>query len=124
MQQAEHTNIIKMPSLTELLSKLYETAASEKARIYAIFDEACALTGGNDAAADADLDRAEAACDAAYDALENIVDQILATEAASVTDLAIKARVLARGSRVEDVGYYRPEDILQFFVDVQMFASR
>jgi hypothetical protein len=60
--------------------------------------------------------------DATYNALEDVVDAILATEATSVTDLALKARVLAtRG--VKDVGFYRPEDVIRFFADVQTFAA-
>ncbi len=118
------TNLSLSPSPIELLWKLYETAAGEKARIYAIFDGARALTGGNDAAADVAFDRAEAAANAAYDALEDIVDKILVAKmTSSVTDVAIKARVL--GTRgVDGIGYYRPEDILQFFADVQTFAAR
>jgi hypothetical protein len=112
MQQAESTNIIKMPSRIELLFKRYEAAAREKARIYAIFDQA------NDVGPEA-----EAATDAVYDALENIAGEILATKATSKTDFAIQARVLAPHRTVEDV-YYRPEDILQFFDDLQTFAAR
>ena len=121
MPQAEPT-ISQFPSPIELLWKQYEAAASEKARVYALFDEAWALTGGGDAAADAACDRAEAAADAAYDALENVADAILRAKVTLVTDLTIKARVLAtRG--VKDVGFYRPEDVFRFFADVQTFAA-
>jgi hypothetical protein len=73
------------------------------------------------AAADAAFDQAEAAGDAAYTAVEDIADEILAAKATSVTDLAIKARVLAWHGCVEDVGYYRPEEVLGFFAEVQTF---
>jgi hypothetical protein len=60
--------------------------------------------------------------DAAYDAVEDIVEAILKAEALSKNDLAIKARVLAtRG--VNDIGSYRPEDVIRFFADVQTFAA-
>jgi predicted Zn-dependent protease with MMP-like domain len=123
MPQAEPSNIIIFPSPIELLWKKHETAASEKVRVYELFEIATDLTAGGGAAADAAADRAEAAGDAAYDTLENIVDEIIAAKATSVTDLAIKARVLARHGCVEDVGFYRPEDILGFFADVQTFAA-
>ncbi|MGZ5003859.1 MAG: hypothetical protein ACXWBM_11740 [Chthoniobacterales bacterium] len=96
MQQAK-SNISHFPSRIELLWKRHEAATNEKARIYALAEVAVAAT-------DAAFDMAEAAADAAYSALEDIVDEILAAEATSVTDLAIEARVLAaRG--VEDVGF-------------------
>jgi hypothetical protein len=109
MKQADPNNIIKFPSPIEVLWRHYEAAASEKARIYAL-----ELAGAD-----------EAAGDAAYNAVEDIVDAIVKAEALSKNDLAIKARVLLGGTRgVADVGYYRPESILQFLVDVQMFAAR
>jgi hypothetical protein len=72
-------------------------------------------------AADAAYDRAEA--HAAYHALENVADAVLSTRTTSVTDLTIKARAL--GSRgVEGIGYfYRAEDVMRFFADVQNFAA-
>jgi hypothetical protein len=82
MKQAEHTNIIKMPSRIELLWKRHEAAAKEKALVEARDDD--------DEAA---LDH-EAACDAAYNAVEDIGDEILAAEGVSVTDFAIKARII------------------------------
>jgi hypothetical protein len=112
MKQAEHTNIIKMPSRIELLWKRHEAAAKEKARAYAWDDD--------DETA---LDH-EAACDAAYNAVEDIGDEILATKAVSATDFAIKGQVLKRHGCVEDVGYYRPEAILEFFDEIQAFAAR
>ena|ERR1700688_4771497 len=122
MTQADPNNIIKFPSPIELLERRYEAAASEKARIYALQDR---LAAGVGAAADAAFEKAEAAADAAYGAVEDIVDAIIKAEALSKNDLAIKARVLLGGTRgVADVGYYRPESILQFLVDVQMFAAR
>jgi transcriptional regulator NrdR family protein len=107
-----------MPTRIELLWKRREAAAKQRARIYA-WD----LAGADGAVGDAACARAEAVVDAAYHAVENIVDEIIAAKATSVTDLAIKARVLAWYGRVEDVGYYRPKDILQFFADVQNFAA-
>jgi hypothetical protein len=119
MQQANLDNIIfrplahisRSPSPIELLWKRHEAAASEKARIYALAE--VAATAGSGAVTDAAFDMAEAAADAAYSALEDIADEILTAEATSITDFAIKARVLAtRG--VEGVGFYRPEDVIQF----------
>jgi hypothetical protein len=130
MQQANPDNIIfrplahisRSPSPIELLWKRHEAAASEKARIYALAQ--VTATAGCGAVTDAAFDIAETAADAAYSAVEDIVDEILAAETTSVTDLSIKARVLARHGCVEDVGFYRPEDILGFFADVQTFAAR
>jgi hypothetical protein len=100
--------LVAIPSPIELLWKQLQATASEKARVYAIFEEAWGLTAGGDLAADAAADRAEAACDAAFDALEDIVDEILQARATSAKDLAIKARVLAlrdfgNGFHAEDV---------------------
>lgn len=120
MQQAK-SNISHFPSQIERLWKKYQAAASEKARIYALAE--VAANTGSGASADVALDRAEAAAEAVYSLLENIVDEILAAKATSITDLAIKTRVLAtRG--VEGVGSYRPEDVIRFFTDVQSFAAR
>jgi hypothetical protein len=66
----------------------------------------------------------DAACEAAYDAVENIGDEILAAKATSLTDFDIKGRVLKWYGCVEDVGYYRPEAILEFFDELQAFAAR
>jgi hypothetical protein len=104
MKQAEHTNIIKMPTRIELLWKRHEAAASEMVRI-----DAWQLAGADGAVGDAACDRVEAVVDAAYDTLENIVDEIIAAKETSLADFAIKARVLAWHGCVEDVGYYRPE---------------
>jgi hypothetical protein len=71
MKQAEHTNIIKMPTRIELLWKRREAAAKERARIYA-WD----LAGADGAVGDAACARAEAVVDAAYHAVENIVDEL------------------------------------------------
>jgi hypothetical protein len=119
MQQAEHTNIIKMPSRIELLWERHEAAAKERSRIYA-----WELAGADGAHGDAACARVEAVVDAAYNAVEDIVDEIIAAKETSVADFAIKARVLAWHGCVEDVGYYRPEAILQFFADLQTFAAR
>jgi hypothetical protein len=92
----------------------------EKARVYAIFEEAWNLTAGGDLAADAAADRAEAACDAAFDALEDIVDEILQARATSAKDLAIKARVLA----LRDFGNgFHAEDVSRLCADVQTLAA-
>jgi hypothetical protein len=129
MKQAEPTNIIigpwahalRTPSPIELLWKQREAAASEKARLYALEEEAENLTVGGGAAAEAAYDRAEAAAAAAYDALENIGDEILRARATSAADLAIKARVLA----LRDFGNgYCPEDVNRLCADVQTFAAR
>ena len=73
---------------------------------------------------DADDAAMEAASDAAYNAVEDIGDKILAAEALSVTDLAIKARILKWHGCIEDLGYYRPEAIIEFFDELQVFALR
>jgi hypothetical protein len=117
MQQAEHTNIIKLPSPIELLWKRREAAASEMARI-----DAWQLAGADGAAGDAACDRVEAVVDAAFNALEDIGDEILAAKETSIADFAIKGQILKWHGCVEDVGYYRPEAILQFFADLQTFA--
>jgi hypothetical protein len=122
MQQAEHTNIIKMPSRIELLWKRHETTVSERARVYALAEVAAAA--GDSAAADAAFDQAEAACNAAYNAVEDIGDEILATKVTSKTDIAIKALILKWHGCVEDLGYYRPEAIIEFFDELQAFAAR
>lgn len=114
MKQAEHTNIIKMPSRIELLWKRREAAAKERDRIYALQEIA---------ATDAAFDRAEAAADAAFNAVEDIGDELIAAKETSIADFAIKGQVLAWYGCVEDVGYYRPKEILQFFADLQTFAA-
>jgi hypothetical protein len=116
MQQAEHTNIIKMSSRIELLWKRREAAAKE-------LERADALALGENLDDDADGDEIEAACDAAYNAVEDIGDQILATKITSRTDAAIKALVLKGHGCVEDLGYYRPEAILEFFDELQIVAD-
>src|SRR5258706_13144347 len=104
MQQAK-SNISHFPSRIERLSKRHEAAAKEKVRTCALAE--VAATAGNRPATDAAFNMAEAMADAAYSALEGIIDEILGAEATSVTDLAIKARGLATPG-VEDVGFYRP----------------
>ena len=99
----------------ELLWRRHEAAVSEKVRAYGLQDD-------NDV--DADDAAMEAASDAAYNAVEDIDDEIIAAEMTSVTDVAIKARVLKRHGDVESVGYYRAEDILKFFDELQVFALR
>jgi hypothetical protein len=119
MMQAS-SNISHSPSRIELLWKRHQAAASDKARIYALVEVAAA---GSGAPGDVAFEAAEAAADAAYDALEDVVDEILGSETTSLTDFAIKARVL--GTRgVEGIGSYRPEAIIQFLADVQTFAAR
>jgi hypothetical protein len=125
MKQANPDNIIPGPwsrslSPIELLWKQHEAAASEKVRIYELFDIAVDLTAGGGAAADAAADRAEAASDAAFDALEDIGDEILQARATSAKDLAIKARVLA----LRDFGNgYHPDDVNRLCADVQTFGA-
>jgi len=104
MQQA-------VPSLSRLFDD-YQAAATEKRRVYALADEAD----------DADLDTAEAACDAAYDAVEGIADMILATPTGSAAEIAIKAQLLlARGA--QDLLHYRPEDLTRFVQEVRSLAQ-
>lgn len=119
MQQAEQTNIIVGPwahSLTrptpiELLWKQFQTTVAEKRCIYALAEQA------------ADGDATEAACDAAYEALEAVADAILAAPLASKADAAIQAQVLlARG--VEDLLYYRPQDLTRFVQELASLAQR
>lgn len=70
--------------------------------------------------ADAD----EAACDAAYDAVEAIADAILATPAGSAADAAMKAAVLlARGDDPSDLFHYRPADLSRFVKEVRALAQ-
>jgi hypothetical protein len=110
----------RSPSPIELFWKQHEAAASEKARIYQLFEIAADLTAGGGAAADAACDRAEAAADEAFDALENIGDEILQARATSARDLAIKARVLA----LRDFGNgFRAEDVSRLCADVQTLAA-
>jgi hypothetical protein len=91
----------------------YQTADAEKRRIYALADQSD--DGGCDAAD---------ACDAAYDAAEAVADAILATPAHSYTHLAIKARVLlARGTDLADLLYYRPNDLSRFIQEVRNIAG-
>ncbi|WP_439406407.1 hypothetical protein ACNJX9_34035 [Bradyrhizobium sp. DASA03076] len=121
MQQAERTNIIVGPwahSLTkptpiELLWKQFQTTADAKREIYALADQT----------ADTDYsDAAEAACDAAYDALEAVADAILATPLASKADAAIQAQVLlARGA--EGLLQYRPKDLTRFVQEILRIAE-
>jgi hypothetical protein len=128
MKQAAPTNIItgpwahpfRTPSTIELLWNQHEAATSQKARIYAEAEDAFGLTANGNPAADAAADRAEAATNAAYDALENIGDKILRARATSATDLAIKARILAL--RDFRTGYHN-EDVQRLCVDVQTFAT-
>ncbi|WP_407114346.1 hypothetical protein [Bradyrhizobium sp. LMG 9283] len=89
MQQAEQTNIIvgpwahslAKPTPIELLWKQFQATAAENRRIYALADD---TAGG-------DTEAAEAACDTAYEALEAVVDAILAAPLASKADAAIQA---------------------------------
>ncbi|MCK1758752.1 hypothetical protein IVA78_27170 [Bradyrhizobium sp. 137] len=119
MQQAEQTNIIVGPwahSFTpiELLWNEFQSAASEKQRVYALADQAAA----------GDLEAAEAACDAAYDAVEAIADAILATPFASKADVAIQAQVLlSRGADPADLLHYRPQDLTRFVQEVRGLAQ-
>jgi hypothetical protein len=115
MQQAEHTNIIKMTSRIELLWKRREAADKERALIEARHE---------DDDETASFYQIEAACNAAYKAVEDIGDEILATKMTSETDIAIKARILKWHGCVEDLGYYRPEAIIEFFDQLQAFAAR
>jgi hypothetical protein len=112
MQQAAFS--LPLPTSTiETLIKNYEAADAEKSRVYALAANA----------ADDDVDAAEAACGAAYDAVEGIADVILATPIGSATDVAIKARVLlARGADAADLFHYRPEDLTQFVQELRGLA--
>lgn len=121
MQQAEQTNIIvgpwthslTKPTPTELLWKQFQATASEKRRIYALADQ----TAGTDP------DAAEAACDAAYEALEAVADTIMAAPIASKVDAAIQAQVLlARGA--EGLLHYRPEDLTRFVQELASLTQR
>ncbi|MDA9510928.1 hypothetical protein XI09_40995 [Bradyrhizobium sp. CCBAU 11386] len=122
MQQAEQTNIILGPwahSLRKLtpieqLWKQYQVTASEKRRIYALADQPV----------DGDLEAAEAACDAAYEALEAIADAILTAPLASEADATIQAQVLlARGADPADLLHYRPQDLTRFVREVGALAK-
>lgn len=116
MKQAELTNIIigpwahaaGTPSPIELLWERYGEATNEKARIYAE-----ALT--QDAS-----DAAVTAADAAFDALEDIGDEILRSRVTSKTDLDIQSRVLMR--RDHGNGYLR-EDVERFCRNVQIASG-
>jgi hypothetical protein len=79
------------------------------------------LPAGGGAAADAAFNKAEAAAAAAFDALEDIGDEILRARVTSAADLAVKTRVLA----LRDFGNgYRPEDVNRLCADVQTFAAQ
>ena len=114
--QADNTNIIKMPSPIERLWKKYQAAAAERQRIYALCNEA--NTGG-----DADeIDRAEAACDGAYDVLADIADDILEARPTCEADRAIQAEVILRRER-DLGGPCTVEEIEKFCRDVQSAAG-
>lgn len=121
MQQAKSddttiaTASIRKPTPIEALWKLYKVACSEKRRIYALFDEAEA-SGDDDK-----IDQAHAASDAAFDALEDIADEILrARPKVAAIDLPIKAQVLV--GRDHGNGY-RADDVQRFCRDVQIAAG-
>lgn len=109
LRQSAHP--LRKPTPVEALWKLYKAALREKRRIYALFDEA-------DAAGDNDkIDQADAACDAAFDALENIADKILRLRPkVAEIDLPIKAQVLVE--RDHGNGYCAA-DVQRFCRDVQ-----
>ena len=92
------------------LSRLFETyqvADAEKRRAYALAE----------GVAGADLETTEAACDAAYEAVEGLADAILAAPAGSPAEVAIQAKVLlARGA--QDLLHYRPDDLPRFVQNV------
>lgn len=118
------SKISQFPSPIERLFRQYQTAAAEKARCYSLFTTTHMKAGGG-LAADAAVDCVEARCNAAYEAVEDVVDAILAIDAGSVADLAIKAHVLAQGrsARGADGVYHRIDDVVSFFADVQAFAD-
>ena len=80
---------------------------------------AWAATEGGGVAADAIFAVAQAAYDAAYDAVEAVADMIFANPTRSKADAAIKARVLlARGADPADLFYYRPKDLIGFIQEI------
>ncbi|WP_029084344.1 hypothetical protein [Bradyrhizobium sp. th.b2] len=106
MQQAA----ISIPQLF----KGYQTADAEKRRVYTLAERATN-----------DIEAAEVACDAAYDAAETIADAVFATPFASASDMATKAQLLlARGDDPADLLYYRPKDLVRFLKEIIAFAQR
>lgn len=111
MQQAT-LSLAQQSSTIDTLFADHQIALAEKHRVYVLAEQA----------GDADLNAAEAACDVAYDAVENIADAILTAPPASLADLAIKAQLLlARGA--EDLLHYRPKDLARFVQEVRSLAG-
>ncbi|WP_156944333.1 hypothetical protein [Bradyrhizobium sp. Ec3.3] len=106
----QSTHQLRKPTPIEALWRLYQAASIEKRRIYALYDEA-------EAAGDSDkIDQAHAACDAAFEALENIADKIMRLRPkVPAIDLPIKAQVLV--GRDHGNGYWAP-DVQRFCRDV------
>jgi len=105
MQQAV-LSLSRPASTIEALFAKYLTAEAEKRRVYAVYNEI-------EAAGDEDeVDRAHAACDAAFEALEDIAGKILrARPKVPAVDLPIKAKVLI--GRDHGNGYWA-DDVQRF----------
>ncbi|RZM99945.1 hypothetical protein CWO91_34810 [Bradyrhizobium genosp. SA-3] len=113
MQQAV-LSLTRPTSAIEALFAKYLTAEAEKRRVYALYNEAEAA-GGDD-----EIEQAHAACDAAFDALEDIADKILRARLKIPADLPIKAQVLV--GRDHGNGYWA-RDVQRFCRDVQIAAA-
>ncbi|MCK1618055.1 hypothetical protein IVA96_15660 [Bradyrhizobium sp. 159] len=113
MPQATNT-LTRLTSTIDTLFADHQVALAEKRRVYALAERAT----------DDKVDAAEAACDVAHGAVENIADAILMAPAMSVADLAIKAQLLlARGADPADLFHYRPEDLTRFVQEVRGLAG-
>lgn len=112
MQQAT----IILPRLTSTIDMLFadhQVALAEKQRVYALAEQA----------GDADLDEAEAACDVAHRAVEDIADAVLTEPSRSLADLAIKAQLLqARAANPAALFHYRPQDLTRLVQEVRSLA--
>jgi hypothetical protein len=116
MKQAAVTNIVKLPSPIARLWKKYVAAAAAKHRVYARWNRVEASGDANE------IDRAEAACDLAYDDLADIAEAILQSRPIGLVDVAIQAQIITR--RQADLGGPCTEnEIANFCREVQIVAA-